>query len=43
LALAAEASDLLPEELIFNVNYLGGQMPRFHQNFSRPGPVQTVP
>jgi glutamate decarboxylase len=27
----------LPEELIFNVNYLGGQMPTFALNFSRPG------
>lgn len=27
----------LPEELIFNVNYLGGQMPTFNLNFSRPG------
>ncbi len=26
----------LPEELIFNVNYLGGQMPTFALNFSRP-------
>ena len=31
-----ETSDL-PEELIFNVNYLGGQMPTFNLNFSRPG------
>lgn len=31
-----EASDL-PEELIFNVNYLGGDMPTFALNFSRPG------
>jgi glutamate decarboxylase len=29
--------DLLPEELIFNVSYLGGQMPTFALNFSRPG------
>ena len=28
---------LLPEELIFNVNYLGGSMPTFALNFSRPG------
>jgi len=35
-ALWREASDL-PEELIFNVNYLGGQMPSFTLNFSRPG------
>lgn len=27
----------LPEELIFNVNYLGGEMPTFAINFSRPG------
>jgi glutamate decarboxylase len=26
----------LPEELIFHVNYLGGDMPDFHLNFSRP-------
>ena len=31
-----EAADL-PEELIFNVNYLGGDMPTFALNFSRPG------
>lgn len=31
-----ELSDL-PEELIFNVNYLGGNMPTFALNFSRPG------
>ncbi len=31
-----EARDL-PEELIFNVNYLGGEMPTFALNFSRPG------
>jgi glutamate decarboxylase len=29
--------DALPEDLIFNVNYLGGQMPTFALNFSRPG------
>src|SRR5450631_866566 len=29
--------DALPEELIFNVNYLGGNMPTFALNFSRPG------
>jgi glutamate decarboxylase len=28
--------DDLPEELIFNVDYLGGQMPTFALNFSRP-------
>jgi glutamate decarboxylase len=27
----------LPEELIFSVNYLGGEMPTFALNFSRPG------
>ncbi len=27
----------LPEELIFHVNYLGGEMPTFAINFSRPG------
>lgn len=31
-----EAKDL-PEDLIFNVNYLGGNMPTFALNFSRPG------
>jgi glutamate decarboxylase len=31
-----ETADL-PEELIFNVNYLGGNMPTFALNFSRPG------
>jgi glutamate decarboxylase len=29
--------DHLPEELIFKVNYLGGEMPTFALNFSRPG------
>jgi glutamate decarboxylase len=28
---------MLPEELVFNVNYLGGSMPTFALNFSRPG------
>lgn len=28
--------DALPEELIFHVNYLGGDMPTFNLNFSRP-------
>jgi glutamate decarboxylase len=38
-ALWREKSDL-PEELIFNVNYLGGDYPTFNLNFSRPaGPV----
>jgi glutamate decarboxylase len=31
-----EAADL-PDELVFNVNYLGGQLPTFNLNFSRPG------
>jgi glutamate decarboxylase len=31
-----EASDL-PEGLVFHVNYLGGDMPTFALNFSRPG------
>ncbi len=31
-----EKSDL-PEGLVFNVNYLGGNMPTFALNFSRPG------
>src|SRR5262249_16122437 len=26
----------LPDDLIFHVNYLGGDMPDFHINFSRP-------
>ena len=29
--------DDLPKDLIFNVNYLGGDMPTFALNFSRPG------
>jgi len=29
--------DALPAELVFNVNYLGGNMPTFALNFSRPG------
>jgi glutamate decarboxylase len=29
--------EALPEELVFKVNYLGGQMPTFALNFSRPG------
>lgn len=31
-----DASDL-PEDLVFNVNYLGGNMATFSLNFSRPG------
>jgi len=27
----------LPKDLVFNVNYLGGEMPTFALNFSRPG------
>jgi glutamate decarboxylase len=30
-------SEALPEDLIFRVNYLGGEMPTFALNFSRPG------
>ena len=30
-------ADELPEDLVFNVNYLGGEMPTFALNFSRPG------
>ena len=30
-------AEALPQELIFNVNYLGGEMPTFALNFSRPG------
>jgi glutamate decarboxylase len=29
--------EALPGELVFNVNYLGGNMPTFALNFSRPG------
>jgi glutamate decarboxylase len=29
--------EALPQELVFKVNYLGGQMPTFTLNFSRPG------
>jgi glutamate decarboxylase len=35
-ALWREPADL-PQDLIFNVNYLGGEMPTFNLNFSRPG------
>ncbi len=35
-AIWREASDL-PEGLVFHVNYLGGDMPTFALNFSRPG------
>jgi glutamate decarboxylase len=30
-------ADFLPEDLVFHVNYLGGDMPTFALNFSRPG------
>ncbi|MEU1273306.1 glutamate decarboxylase [Streptomyces sp. NPDC005799] len=30
-------NEALPEELVFRVNYLGGDMPTFALNFSRPG------
>jgi glutamate decarboxylase len=30
-------ADALPEELVFDVDYLGGNMPTFTLNFSRPG------
>jgi glutamate decarboxylase len=29
--------DALPDDLVFKVNYLGGEMPTFSLNFSRPG------
>jgi glutamate decarboxylase len=31
------SADELPQELVFHVNYLGGDMPTFTLNFSRPG------
>ncbi|MER5637307.1 glutamate decarboxylase [Kitasatospora sp. NPDC002227] len=31
------SKEALPEELVFRVNYLGGEMPTFALNFSRPG------
>ena len=31
------STDYLPDDLIFNVSYLGGSMPTFGLNFSRPG------
>ncbi len=31
------SQDDLPEDLVFHVNYLGGDMPTFTLNFSRPG------
>jgi len=30
-------ADALPDDLVFDVNYLGGDMPTFALNFSRPG------
>ncbi len=30
-------AEALPQELVFDVNYLGGDMPTFALNFSRPG------
>jgi glutamate decarboxylase len=30
-------AERLPQELVFTVNYLGGEMPTFALNFSRPG------
>jgi glutamate decarboxylase len=29
--------DVVPDDLVFKVNYLGGEMPTFSLNFSRPG------
>ena len=31
------APECLPDDLVFKVNYLGGEMPTFALNFSRPG------
>jgi glutamate decarboxylase len=31
------SAELLPEDLVFRVSYLGGDMPTFALNFSRPG------
>jgi len=31
------SAEYLPEDLVFNVSYLGGSMPTFALNFSRPG------
>ncbi|MFE3290299.1 glutamate decarboxylase [Rhodococcus sp. NPDC059234] len=31
------SADLLPDDLVFRVSYLGGDMPTFALNFSRPG------
>ncbi len=35
-AIWREPADM-PQRMIFNVNYLGGEMPTFNLNFSRPG------
>jgi glutamate decarboxylase len=35
-------SSALPEELVFHVDYLGGDMPTFALNFSRPGAQVVV-
>jgi glutamate decarboxylase len=35
-------ADALPDELVFHVNYLGGDMPTFALNFSRPGAQVAV-
>ena len=42
------SNEYLPEDLVFRVNYLGGDMPTFTLNFSRPGqpggrPVLQLP
>ncbi|MBA2274392.1 MAG: glutamate decarboxylase [Actinobacteria bacterium] len=34
--------DALPDDLVFDVNYLGGNMPTFALNFSRPGAQVVV-
>jgi glutamate decarboxylase len=34
--------ECLPRDLVFNVNYLGGEMPTFALNFSRPGSEVVV-
>ena len=35
-------AEALPEDLVFKVNYLGGEMPTFALNFSRPGSQVVV-
>ena len=37
------SADDLPEDLVFHVNYLGGDMPTFTLNFSRPGQPDRRP